>query len=44
MNDDHFVSINDDHFVFNATARPEPCACIAPGLEHNQALLEQFVQ
>jgi len=42
MNDDHFVSMNDDHLVFDATARPEPCECIADGLEDNQALLEQF--
>jgi hypothetical protein len=33
---------NPAHLVFNATARPEPCEYIAPGLEDNQALLEQF--
>jgi hypothetical protein len=34
--------MHDDQLVFNAAARPEPCDCIAPGLEGNEALLEQF--
>jgi hypothetical protein len=36
------LPMNDDQLVFNTSARPEPCECIAPGLEDNQALLEQF--
>jgi hypothetical protein len=36
------VPMSDDQLVFNTTARPEPCECIAPGLEDNPALLEQF--
>jgi hypothetical protein len=36
------LPMNDDQLVFNTTARPEPCECIADGLEDNPALLEQF--
>jgi hypothetical protein len=36
------LPMNDDQLVFNTSAGPEPCECIAPGLEDNKALLEQF--
>jgi hypothetical protein len=36
------LSMNDDQLVFNTAASPQPCECIARGLEDNPALLEQF--
>src|SRR6266487_4110463 len=32
------LPMNDDQLVFNTIARPEPCECIAPGLEDNNLL------